>query len=115
MKGISQNKALENSIRYKKIYEKWVQGNFTLQQLGEQHNVTKQRMWQIVTRCKLGDGDYYSGVNIARNKWLEIKELHPDAEEAQIQYKHWLRGINIKIALDNHSVAPHTGVKRRRS
>ena len=74
MKGISQNKALENSIRYKKIYEKWEEGNTTLKELGEHHNVTKQRMWQIITRCKLGDGDYYSGVNIARNKWLQIKE-----------------------------------------
>tara|TARA_R100000742_G_C4244546_1_gene63678 strand:+ start:220 stop:567 length:348 start_codon:yes stop_codon:yes gene_type:complete len=114
MKGISQRKVLENSIKYKKIYLDWQTKGSTLQELGEKHDVTKQRMWQIITRCKLGDGDYYSGVSVARNKWLQIKELYETVEEAEIHYKHWLREKNIKLALDNMTVAPHSGLSKHK-
>ena len=57
MRGISKEKADQNAIRYRGIYEKWqTEESITLEQLGKEHEVTKQRMWQIITRCKLGNG-----------------------------------------------------------
>ena len=46
MKGISQLKAKENTIRYKTMYEKWKLGA-TLQEIGENYAISKQRVWQI--------------------------------------------------------------------
>ena len=52
MRGISKQKADENSIRYRSIYDKWLSEEaLTLSELGEEYEVTKQRMWQIITRC----------------------------------------------------------------
>mgnify|MGYP000043853691 CR=1 FL=1 len=89
MKGISQLKAKENTIRYKTMYEKWKLGA-TLQEIGENYAISKQRVWQIITRCKLGDGDYYAGVDVARNNWLKFKELHGNLQKAQENYKQCL-------------------------
>jgi hypothetical protein len=41
MKGISQEKAKENSIRYRKMYEQWSTDSTTLEQLGKDYNLTK--------------------------------------------------------------------------
>ena len=59
MKGISQLKAKENSIKYKGMFEKWSNSTTTLEELGIEYDITKQRVWQIITRCKLVYGDYY--------------------------------------------------------
>ena len=62
MRGISKQQADENAVRYRSIYDKWLsEDEITLEQLGEEYDVTKQCMWQIITRCKLGNGDYYYG------------------------------------------------------
>ena len=108
MKGISYIKAKQNSIKYREMYDKWQTENDTLQQIGKEYGITKQRVWQIVTRCKLGDGDYYVGVNIARDKWLEYIEAF-SMKDAKKAYERWLEDQDIKIAADNRKVAPHTG------
>ena len=109
MKGISQQKAKENSIRYRDMYDKWNTSETTLEQLGKEYDVTKQRMWQIITRCKLGDGDYYYGVQITRNKWSELKSLYSDVDQTQRAFNEWLSERDVKLASDNQKVAPHTG------
>ena len=109
MKGISQQKAKENSLRYRTMYDKWNNSNTTLEQLGKEYQVTKQRMWQIITRCKLGDGDYYYGVHVARNKYLEFKKLNDDVEQTKRAFNEWLKAREIKLIENNQKVAPHTG------
>ena len=109
MKGISQQKAKENSIRYRDMYDKWNNSEITLEELGKEYDITKQRMWQIITRCKLGDGDYYYGVQVARNKWSEFKQLYSDIDQTQRAFNEWLSDREIKLASDNQKVAPHTG------
>ena len=42
-----------------KIYEEYSKGNTTLASLGEKYKLTKQRIWQIVSRSSLGGGDYF--------------------------------------------------------
>ena len=98
MKGISQQKAKENSIRYRAMYSQWSDSGTTLEQLGKEYDVTKQRMWQIITRCKLGNGDYYYGVQIARNKWSEFKELYSDVDQTQRAFNEWLGEKNLRDA-----------------
>jgi len=109
MKGISQEKAKENAIRYRAIYEKWSTQETTLEELGKEYNITKQRMWQIITRCKLGDGDYYYGVQIARNKWVELKTLYQEIDQTKRAFSEWLKERDIKLTSDNQKIAPHTG------
>ena len=109
MKGISQQKAKENSIRYRDMYDKWNNSKTTLEQLGDEYGVTKQRMWQIITRCKLGDGDYYYGVQVARNKWTELNNEYNDMEDIINGYNHWLTTKGVKTAKNNQSVVPHSG------
>ena len=109
MKGISQQKAKENSIKYRDMYDTWNNTTITLEQLGKEHNVTKQRMWQIITRCKLGDGDYYYGVHVARNKWSEFKQLYSDVNQTKRAFDEWLKEREIKLIENNQKVAPHMG------
>ena len=108
MKGISQLKAKENAIKYKTMYERWKMGS-TLQEIGENYAISKQRVWQIITRCKLGDGEYYVGVDVARNKWSELKKDYTLSKDVKSAFNEWLNEKNIKIAADNKQTAPHTG------
>ena len=109
MKGISIAKAQENAIKYRTMFDKWSKDEVTLEELGNEYGVTKQRMWQIITRCKLGQGDYYYGVQLARHKWTELRSLYHDVEQTQLAFNAWLEDRKIKLASDNQKVAPHTG------
>ena len=53
MRGISQEKAKENALRYRNMYDRWMSKALTLEELGKEHDLTKQRMWQIITRCRV--------------------------------------------------------------
>tara|TARA_R110000796_G_scaffold74379_2_gene167374 strand:- start:4118 stop:4456 length:339 start_codon:yes stop_codon:yes gene_type:complete len=112
MKGISERKAKENSIKYRLMYVQWKKSEDTLEELGDKYGITKQRMWQIITRCKLGEGDYYYGVQIARNKWSEFKQLYSDVDQTQRAFNEWLNDRDIKLAANNEKTAPHTGWDR---
>jgi|TARA_R110000782_G_scaffold53022_6_gene113052 hypothetical protein len=109
MRGISKQKAKENSIRYRAMYDKWTGSKTTLEELGNEYAITKQRTWQIITRCKLGDGDYYYGVRVARNKWSEFKQLYSDIDQTKRAFDEWLKNREIKLISNNQKVAPHTG------
>ena len=113
MRGISKQKADENSVMYRSIYDKWLsEDELTLEQLGEEYDVTKQRMWQIITRCKLGKGDYYYGVKLARDKWSELYSTYKDKEQARLAFNDWLEDNKIRVIGNNIKVAPHTGWDR---
>ena len=58
-KGISNEKKEENRQLYRSIYEEYNKGDITLAALGKKYGLTKQRIWQIVSRASLGDGDYF--------------------------------------------------------
>jgi len=109
MRGIETHKAEQNSKRYRAIYDDWKAAEETLAELGDKYDLTKQRVWQIVTRCKLGDGDYYYGVQVARNKWSEFKQLYSDVDQTQRAFNEWLNDREIKLIENNQKVAPHTG------
>ena len=58
-KGISNEKKEENRQLYRSIYEEYNKGDPTLALLGQKYGLTKQIIWQIVSRSSLGDGDYF--------------------------------------------------------
>ena len=58
-KGISNEKKEENRQLYRSIYEEYNKGDTTLALLGQKYGLTQQRIWQIVSRSSLGDGDYF--------------------------------------------------------
>ena len=58
-KGISNEKKAENRQLYRSIYEEYNKGDTTLALLGQKYGLTKQRIWQIVSRASLGGGDYF--------------------------------------------------------
>ena len=110
MRGISKQQADENAVRYRSIYDKWLsEDEITLEQLGEEYDVTKQRMWQIITRCKLGNGDYYYGVKLARDKWSELYSTYKDKDQTRLAFNEWLEDNKIRVIGNNKKVAPHTG------
>ena len=53
-------KEIEN---YEKIYKELVtlysSGTMTMKEIGEKFDITKQRVWQIITKMEKGQGDYY--------------------------------------------------------
>ena len=85
MQGISKNNATEHLSRNQQIHRLYLDGE-TLESIGEKYSITKQRVWQIVRRCKIGNGNYYSAVEIESKK----KEL-PDH-----LYSAWLKDKGIK-------------------
>ena len=110
MKGISKERMMKQDRMYKDMYLVWIGDGCTLQELGERFNVTKQRAWQIMQRCLLGDGYYYTGQQKAREKWQELAKLYSNEEE-QIQraYNEWLEKKCIRTIANNKKKAPHTG------
>ena len=109
MRGITPKKKLESQEKYERIYAMWQKDESTLQEIGSCFDLTKQRVWQIITRCKLGDGDYYDGMQLARQKWSELNELYTDFEDIIPEYNKWLNEQGVKTARNNQTVVPHRG------
>ena len=70
-RGIDTYKAEQNAKRCRAIYDDLERSEETLAELGEKYDLTKQSLANN-NRCKLGGGDYYRGVQIARNKWTRV-------------------------------------------
>ena len=109
MRGINQQKANENQQRYREIYAAYMTEEKTLKDLGTEHGITRQRIWQIITRCKLADGDYYEGMRIARQKWLELQSSEANENALREAFAKWLESPGVRLIKNNQSIAPHTG------
>lgn len=111
MKGISDKKAHEKLMQYQKIYALYSTGDFTLEAIGKKVDLTKQRVWQIITRCKLGEGNYYFGAQAARVTWRVLKKQFKEPQDAEREFMDWLNENDIRIIRNNRTAAPHTGWK----
>ena len=49
---------------YFNIYMTYTNSYTTLEEIGTKYDVSKQRVWQIIRYCKLGDGNYYKGLKL---------------------------------------------------
>ena len=64
---------------------------------GKQYNITKQRVHQIISCCRISGGDYYAGRKLAREYKTEIQTK----QDAKVLFKQWLQEKGVKIALNN--------------
>tara|TARA_R110002051_G_scaffold159926_1_gene231378 strand:- start:1353 stop:1646 length:294 start_codon:yes stop_codon:yes gene_type:complete len=85
MQGINEKDASQYLSRNEQIHNLYLQGK-TMEQIGEIYDISKQRVWQIIRRCKLGDGNYYEAVSID-SKQKKLPEEKYDA---------WLKDKGIK-------------------
>ena len=111
MKGISNERAQEKLEQYQKIYALYSTGEFTLAAIGNKFNLSKQRVWQIITRCKLGEGNYYFGAQAARVTWRLLKKQFEDPRKAEREFMDWLSENDIRVIRNNRTAAPHNGWK----
>ena len=59
IQSLSQEDIAKNDETYKQIFQLYDTGTMTLKEIGQIYNVSKQRIWQIVTKIQEGNGDYY--------------------------------------------------------
>tara|TARA_A100001515_G_scaffold71781_2_gene57172 strand:+ start:735 stop:1109 length:375 start_codon:yes stop_codon:yes gene_type:complete len=111
MKGITEAQQKELTERYAKMYHLYINTDSTLQEIGDMFGVSRQRVFQVIQRCKLGQGDYYGGGKIARLKWKEISENTNSTAQTWTIYQDWLKKYKIKIANNNRNFAFYRGVK----
>jgi predicted DNA-binding protein YlxM (UPF0122 family) len=106
--GIQILRKLEQQEIYSKIYEEYLSSDITLQDLGQKYGITRQRVSQIVIRCKVVDGDYYSGGQKAKDLWDTISEDYRENDSMALSIRrelfrsHLEQHFDIKIAKNNH-------------
>ncbi len=58
----------------KEIYEDYTFNDLSLAELGEQHNITRQAVFNIIKRCDKKLSDYEEKLHLVE-KFLEIREM----------------------------------------
>jgi len=84
---------------YFDIYMKYTNNDISLEDIGINYNISKQRVWQIVRFCKLGNGDYYTGLKDYNERIKKIRHYYPTASSKEINQlmRQWLRINNIRL------------------
>ena len=59
IKSLSKQEIESYEKIYKEIVTLYSSGTMTMKEIGERFDITKQRVWQIITKMKKGQGDYY--------------------------------------------------------
>ena len=59
IKSLSKQEIESYEKIYKEIVTLYSSGTMTMKEIGEKFDITKQRVWQIITKIKKGQGDYY--------------------------------------------------------
>ena len=95
MQGIDTATAELHLSRNEEIHSLYLNG-WTMEEIGKKYTLTKQRVWQIIRRCKLGDGDYYQGQQTENEKRRELLQLWGSPEKADLAYTDWLKTKGVK-------------------
>lgn len=84
---------------YFSIYLTYVNSHSTLEDIGFKYNISKQRVWQIVRFCKLGEGDYYRGLKSYNKVYKSFKKEYQEAnaKTLNIKMREWLKLKNIRL------------------
>ena len=85
MQGINKELATDFLKRNKEMFDMYKQG-LTMENIGDKYNISKQRVHQIIRRCKIGEGHYYNAHQIEQEK------KHLPNED----YSEWLKTKGIK-------------------
>jgi len=90
MKGIINRKAIFYRERNLGIYDDYLNSSRTLEEIAESFHLTKQRVWQIVRRCQIGEGDYYEGYFSFKKKKKKLQGQGFNEEETHRLLRQWL-------------------------
>ena len=60
IQSLTQEKISKFEKRNLEIFRLYSEERRTLEAIGKDYDLTKQRVWQIVQRCLDGQGDYYA-------------------------------------------------------
>ena len=90
MQGIDEQSAKNFLDRNETIYNLYKNGA-TMEQIGAKFGVSKQRVHQIIRRCKIGEGHYYDAHKLETDK----KETDP------ANYGAWLKEKGVKTIKRN--------------
>ena len=71
----------------------------TLEEIGEKHSLSKQRIWQIIRFCRLGKGSYYEGLKLYSETHRAYKNTHKDIDSKTLNciMREWLKLNNIRV------------------
>jgi len=84
---------------YFNIYMTYTNSHITLEEIGMKHDVSKQRIWQIVRFCKLGGGDYYKGLKLYNEVHNRYKKDFENANPKTINalMRDWMKLKDIRL------------------
>ena len=61
-----------------------------MEALAKKYAMTKQRIWQIIRRCQVGQGDYYQGYQTFKAKKESFEGSGLSEEEIHHRMRTWL-------------------------
>ena len=97
MKGISETDQKVQFDRNSQIYAEYKNTDITMDGLANEYNLTKQRVWQIIRRCQLGNGDYYQGYVRYKSKEDSLKELGVKGKRLHELMRKWMSEQGAKM------------------
>ena len=97
MKGISEENQKVQLDRNSIIYKQYKDTNITMDGLADEYNLTKQRVWQIIRRCQLGNGDYYHGYTRYKEKEDSLKDLGVTGNRLHALMRKWMTDQGAKM------------------
>ena len=71
----------------------------TLEDIGLKYGVSKQRVWQVIRYCKLGNGNYYKGLEKYNEVYKSFKDEFTEADSKTLNalMRDWLKLNNIRL------------------
>ena len=97
MKGISEENQKVQFDRNSIIYKQYSGTDITMDGLADEYNLTKQRVWQIIRRCQLGNGDYYHGYTRFKEKENSLKDLGVTGNRLHGLMRKWMTEQGAKM------------------
>tara|TARA_R100001143_G_C3313583_1_gene111333 strand:+ start:268 stop:585 length:318 start_codon:yes stop_codon:yes gene_type:complete len=97
MKGISEINQKIQFDRNTEIYKRYKEEDVTMDGLAVVYELTKQRVWQIVRRCQIGNGNYYEGYTRYKSKEESLKELGVKGNKLHELMRKWMKEQGAKV------------------
>ena len=84
---------------YFNIYMTYTNSYTTLEEIGNKYDVSKQRVWQIVRYCRLGEGNYYKGLKLYNETYKSYQKEFTDADLKTLNalMRDWMKLKNIRL------------------
>tara|TARA_R100001143_G_C3302093_1_gene106080 strand:- start:343 stop:636 length:294 start_codon:yes stop_codon:yes gene_type:complete len=84
---------------YFNIYMTYINSYTTLEEVGRKHDISKQRVWQIVRFCRLGEGNYYTGLKLYNETYKSYQEEFAKADSKTLNalMRDWMKLKNIRL------------------